>query len=57
MESLIKEIFSSGQGREEWRKVVNMLYINNFLEFRPDADMAEIVVRHSDLNQRFTISI
>ncbi len=48
MEPLIKWIFSSGQGREDWRKVVNMLYINNFLEFRPDADLAEI-----DFNQRF----
>ncbi|MEO2174647.1 MAG: hypothetical protein ABGY96_11175, partial [bacterium] len=40
--------FSSGQGRVEWRKVVNMLYVNNFLEFCPDVDMAEI-----ELNQRF----
>ncbi len=40
MEPPIKWIFSSGQGREEWRKVVNMLYFNNFVEFHPDADMA-----------------
>jgi len=35
-----------------------MLTINNFLEYLPDADMAEIVMRHTemrhtDFNQRF----
>jgi len=47
-ERLIKWIFSSGQGRGERRKVINMLYIKYFLEFASDADMAEI-----DLNQTF----
>jgi len=50
--SLIKWIFSSGQGRGEWRKVANRLYIDNFLEFSPDADMVEIVMRHTGLNRR-----
>ncbi len=44
-EPLIKYIFSSGQGRDEWRKVVDMLYINNFLEFNPDANISDAAYR------------